>query len=333
MLKKRPFRYVIASICLAIAGFLYVQGCGSSSSSTEDSSTSGTVAAVLGGSYNNSGSGGTVTLNEIIKRTPMSTIFEALSPIQNAVAGTACPTYASTSNCTSASDVMTLTYGTCSFSGSAAVWSGAQVLTLTGSTTVPCGGTSPVPSGFGGTLTRTFTDPTTRTAASGTVVQVSNTADSVFTTAYSSAPTVTLPTGGIAISFTSGSRSGITINGVNLIAGTSAGVAKFNHSLTSSLVGLSGTNLTNGATVTVYHNLLKIKATATLNNVAFSSGCCTPTSGSISTAFTAVSGVTPTVAGSLFVGNSETLTFTGCGTATYTGPEGYSGNVTLAHCI
>jgi hypothetical protein len=43
--------------------------------------------------------------------------------------------------------------------------------------------------------------------------------------------------------------------------------------------------------------------------------------------------VTPTVLGSALNGTTETLTFTGCGTATYSGIDGTSGPVTLGHCF
>ena len=109
------------------------------------------------------------------------------------------------------------------------------------------------------------------------------------------------------------------------------------HSVTGTL-GVSETSTTSRnvtGQVTVYHNLLQIVGTAVLTNVVHEDGCCLPTSGSITTTFAAgANGATPpTAAGELMVGKSETLTFTGCRTATLQSYNGTTQNVTLSRCF
>jgi hypothetical protein len=134
------------------------------------------------------------------------------------------------------------------------------------------------------------------------------------------------------VTITSGSISGLAINGIALKASTASGVTLYRHVLTTSAADggtaltLSGGNVS--GTVITYHQLAKVKATSVIN-VGMSAGCCTPTSGTVTTTFnTSASGAL-----AKYSGATETLTFTGCGTATYTGPEGYTGNVSLTHCL
>jgi hypothetical protein len=338
-MSNRRFAHRIVWALIVVVGVIYIQGCGTSSSSTtEDSSVSGSVASVLGGTYNTSQSGGTLALLERIRRTPLSIFLDAFDPsIKDAKAATVCPTYATASgtgagSCSVSGGVMTLDYGStgCSFTGSAATWEGSQTLTL--STGSPSCGTFPAGSSYSGTLTRLFPPTTTRTSVGGVVVTVDTSGtDSGY--AFSGSA----PSGGIVVTFSGGSRTDIALSGVNLIAQSAIGVPRFNHSITTSGTGGSaitlGSGTVTGGTVLVYHNLMKVLGTTTFKNLTFGSGCCLPTGGTITTSFSAVSGTNPTVLGSLFVGKSETLTITGCGTGTYTGPESYTGNVTLPHCF
>ena len=85
--------------------------------------------------------------------------------------------------------------------------------------------------------------------------------------------------------------------------------------------------MTLSGSVNVYHNLVHVIGTTTLTDLQFSSGCCTPTGGTITTTFQTGALL------SKFNGATETLTITGCGAANYTGPEGYSGSVALDHCF
>jgi hypothetical protein len=199
-----------------------------------------------------------------------------------------------------------VTYSDCSFPNSTAVWNGG--VTFTGTST---------------DVTRAIADGTTRTATSGTVVTV-NTTGSDLTPFQTGA---TAPSGG-----TTWTPSSLAINGVDLIAASSGGTELFDHIITTNsadggtTLSISSGNVT--GTVIVYHQLARVKATSVVN-VTFSSGCCLPTSGTITTTFD----TSDSRALAKFSGATETLTITGCGTANYTGPEGYSGAVALNHCI
>jgi hypothetical protein len=258
--------------------------------------------------------------------------------VPEALAAVVCPTIGgSAAGCSvggTGNLTLTMTYGSgCSFGSSAATWTGAQLITF--STGTPS--CSSFPTGFTGTVQRTFaavvsgsgSNAPTRVAPSGTSVVIDTSGASAAADGHSYS-------GGTTVTFASGVRTQIAVNGINYTGVSPSGKTIFSHSMTTSPVGGSSTPLTisNGVvngTVTTFHNLVKIVATSTLSNVAFTAGCCQPTSGTITTTFAAISGVTPVKTG--FVGSTETLTFTGCGTGTYSGPEGYSGAVTLAHCL
>ncbi len=339
MLRKITFARWVLGVCLLTVGCLSIQGCNSSSTSTtEDSSASGSVASLLGGTYNTSESSGTVTLREeFFKHSTFSAFLDLFNPsIRNAMATILCPTFqtasgSGTGSCSVVSSTMTLDYGTgCQFSNSGATWTGSQTLTV--STGSPTCGTFPAAGSYTGTLTRLFPATTTRTSASGVVVTVDTSGTD---SGYNFTSPASAPSGGAVVTFSGGNRTQIAFPGINLIAKTEAGVNRFNHSITTSggsPISLSGASVTGGS-VLVYHNLLKVLGTTTFTNVEFTAGCCTPTAGTITTSFAAVSGTTPTTVGEAFVNKSETLEFTGCGTATYTGPESYSGDVTLGHCF
>jgi hypothetical protein len=93
---------------------------------------------------------------------------------------------------------------------------------------------------------------------------------------------------------------------------------------------LGATSRTVTGNVTVYHNILRVKGNSVFNAVTYSDVCCVPTGGSITTTFTATSQSGAT--GKAYDGKTETISFTGCGTATITGTDGKSTNVTLDHC-
>ena len=315
------------NILALINMILLATACGksnSSASSTEDSSTSGTVASVVGGAANGS-SGGTLAYLPLDHKaqSKMVALLDVLFPLHNANASASCPTIPSGGgSCSVSSSTATLTYSSCSFGSSAAVWNGSQIVDFSGSTPV-CG--SAFPSGMS-SVTRTFGTGTNRTSASGVEVNVDSSG------AYTAIDGNTY-SGGTVASFSSGLKTGLTINGLNIWS------PLFHHSLTtnsgvggSPLVFSGGNTITSGTIIT-FHNLARIKASSTFSSVGFSSGCCTPTSGTITTSFSTINGVTPTTLGSKLSGTIETLTFTGCGTATYTGNDGTPGSVTLGHCF
>jgi len=310
--------------------FVFASGCGSSAGQ-EDSSTSGNVGGTLGGSVASSSGGSSSAFFEPSPHNEfeLAHLFEFLIPKAFA-AGTVCPVIATGvngTNCSVAVSTATLTYSTCSFLGSPAFWTGSQIVAFTGATPI-CGSTFPTAMTQ---IIRTFGAGTTRTSAGNTVVTIDTGG------AVTAADTHTYP-GGVTITFNgSGLRTGLSIAGIDLVA-AHGGLPLFSHTLTTSPVGGSSTPLvfTNGntissGTVVTFHNLAKVEGASTFNNVQFSPTCCHPVSGSITTVFSAINGVTPLLP--RFVGATETLNYTGCGTATYSGPEGYSGNVTLGHCF
>jgi hypothetical protein len=290
------FRTVLFS-GVTVGMVLWASGCGSSTSAsgTEDTSTSGSVASVVGGGVNGSTSGGTQAMLE--KQNYLDHVLNKLTPFSVADASSSCPTFSS-SACGSA-----LTYSDCSFSNSSATWNGSAAFACTGSLST-------------GTVQREVT--ATRTNAFGTGVAITSTGSLATYAGSVSGSGTTVTTSG-------GSITSVAIGGVKLVGTKSSGTEAFDHTITGTVTNSGGSY---SGQVTTYHNLMHVTATSTFNAVTFSSGCCTPTGGSISTTF---SGGGALRAG--FVGITETLTFTGCGTANYQGPEGYSGAVTLANCI
>jgi hypothetical protein len=285
---------ILSALTLGVA--LVFGGCGSSNSSsgTEDSSTSGSVASSVGGAYNGSSGSGTVSFLE--KSRP------SFSLIPDAFASTACPTLGSGgTGCAYSSGTYTMTYSGCSFGSASATWNGSQTIAVAGSGSFACG-TFPT-SGLT-SVTRSFGSGTTRTSAAGTVVTVGS-------------------TGSTVVDWSGGTRTSIAINNFTVSS------SKFDHIISTSSPLTISAGVVSG-TVTTNHVLAQATGTSTFNNVTLSDSCCTPVSGSITTAFTAYGS---NALSQKFNGKSETLTFTGCGTATYTGPEAYSGNVTLGHCF
>lgn len=301
MRQAKPF--IRGSIAFGIGIALF--GCGKSSDTTsvEDSSASGSVASAIGGAY--SGSNGSGTMARLDISLLMDRLSALSSPFTVASASTACPVFSNAAIGT------TLTYNNCSFGTSSAVWNGS----------VSFSGTA------GSSVTRVITNGTTRTSARGTVISI-DTSGANLTPFNGDAA----PSGGSTATITSGSVTGLAINGVALKGSTSSGLTLFRHVVTTSnsdggtALSLSGGSLT--GTVITYHQLAKVKATSVVN-VGMSAGCCTPTSGTITTTFnTSASGALVK-----YNGVTETLTFTSCGTAVYSGPEGYTGNVSLTHCL
>jgi hypothetical protein len=188
-------------------------------------------------------------------------------------------------------------YADCSFPGSGAVWNGSVDFT--------CAANS---------VTRKIHTGTTRKAGDDVVVTIRTTD----LDAYNGTP----PTG----SGTTATSGSIMINGIEFVAGSSSGLAMIDHTIyTPESLSISDGEVT--GTVTSYHNLAQVTATSVVD-VTFTSGCCLPTSGTIKTTFKG--GAT---ARSGFSGSPETLTFTGCGTANYSGPEASSGPVNLFYCM
>jgi hypothetical protein len=334
------------SLVLSVAA-LVSSGCGSSSTaasgtSAEDTSASGAAAGAAGGSLSGSSSTGTLAFlsQPAQSRSWLYTARDVLNPLPSAYASNLCPTFKSsaTSGCEVTGSTMWLTYDDCNFGGGKAMWTGTQALTMsTGSATC---GTFPNP-GDSGTLTRQYVSAAGSTTPSLITVESAKGVDGAVDDStpnlgnFNGDTIATVENGGYGnqVTFNShGARSSINLE--HRIYATGA----FDHSITGSLTieeNAGATTRVISGEVTVYHNLLKVIGTATFNAVIHSDTCCFPTGGSITTKFAAGSNLSepPTKAGLAYVGATESLSFTGCGTATYTAIDQTVTNVTLARCF
>lgn len=342
---------------LLLALSLTLSGCGGGTgtgnpelSSTEDYSTSGAAAAAVGGALSGSSSSGTLA-SVSPKYRSAQPVFQsfyrsASSFLPEALASGACPTFKTTGfGCATSGTSMWLSYIGCSFLDSLAAWTGTQELVMSaGSSTASCG-TFPDPAASGN-LIRQFvtasgsTTPGTATLTTsfGTSVTVDHaTSDLGNFNGDTLTPILHGGYGAEVVFNALGARSSLSI-GERLI-GRLNGNLVFDHTPTTASTPLTITESPGASTrtisgsMTVYHNVLKVIGNSTFNSVTHTDGCCYPTQGSITTSFSAGS-VSPTQIGlNYFVGKSETLTFNGCGAATFVDVKGASSSVTLSHCI
>jgi hypothetical protein len=333
-------------IVLVAFPFALNGGCGGTttgnppSTSLEDSSASGAAAEAAGGALSGSGQNATQAfVGQAIHRSAADRLFAELSAVPNATAASACPTFKTSegSGCHASGDAMWLTYSDCSFGASGATWSGVQgIFDSAGSASCKH---FPYPS-FPGSLVRQFVAASgssspgnaSLTSAFGTVTQVNHAVSNIGN--FNGDAVAPILNGGYGSQVTfdgSGARTSVVL-AEEVVTPTS------DHSIDGTLTvaeTASASTRTLTGHVTVYHNLLKVIGTATFNNVTHTDGCCLPTSGSISTVFAASStgGPAPTTAGQKYVGQTETLTFTGCGSATLAATDGTTTDVTLSRCF
>lgn len=331
----------LGTVCL-----IGLSNCGNqdnaTSSLSEDTSTSGTAASAVGGALSGSSSSGTLALRSQ-KTDWLANLQRTLNFIPEVNAsGTPCATFKTTSGsgCTAISDTLFLTYSDCSFPNSGASWTGVQALTAPSAVTC---GTFPIASNESGTLYRQFvTASGSSTAGSatvvtpnGTTVTIDNATSNLENFDGDAIANTVSSAYGTAVTFLSGARTAIDI-AEHISAEAASGTPLYNHSVTGMLsvteTAGSSTRTVSGD-IKVYHNILRVVGTSAFNSVEHENGCCYPISGTITTTFAAGSSVTPTIAGSAYVGKSESLTFTGCGTATFVDINGKNDNVTLNHCI
>lgn len=313
---------------LGISLLVLSAGCGkqSASDASEDDSASGAVASAVGASLSNSSSNGT-----------QAVVFESASGAATTSAATAaiCPTFKTTagSTCSAAGSTLWLNYSACSFGGSAS-WNGTQAL-IASSGSAACG-TFPNP-GASGNLVRQFvassgsTTPgkATVTTAAGVSVTLDHATANLGN--FDDVAIATLANGGygLKVGFSaSGARNAITIAHRRAVEGV------FDHSVSGQLTvseDAGASSRTVSGTVKVYHNRARVIGTSVLTAVAHTDGCCMPTSGTIKTTFEAGTSRAPLIP--RLVGRSETLTFTGCGTASLVNDEGTTVDVTLSRCF
>ncbi len=278
---------------------------------------------------------------------------------------TACPTFSTAvggNSCAAAgSGAVTLLLAGCSMNGAAATWSPTS---LTGPSGIPgikslldssgklfCGAASDyfTRSDYSGSLSVQFNNVI---RASQGALQTDVWIDTVPGNLTQDQPSwwvnqsafMAYPMGGVQLTLQNGVLTQISIPGKTLVA-SRGGVLLFKHTLTTRVPGTT-VGATAGTTrdtplavsgnqvsgvMTAYHDLVRVLATSEITQLRFSSGCCLPTGGQVTTRFTAIPGVSP-LSGK-YANHTEVLRFTGCGSAIYSGPEGYGGPVKLVHCL
>ena len=328
MLKKNVVFGFFGLIILATSGCAKSTS-STTSSSTDDTSASGTAASAASGALSASSSAGTIAMLH------PSSPWEALIP--SAFASNACPTFktAAGAGCTQSSNSLWLTYNACSNGSSSATWSGTQLLQKN-SGTATCG-SFPLPVASGNLIRQMVTaassttpSTATRTNAAGKVVTIDDATANLGNFDNVSISSIANGGYGEQINFTGLVRSSITI-------ARRFYTASYDHSITGTLTvseGSSATSRTLNGTITIYHNLLQVIGTSTFTSVAHSDGCCTPTSGTITTTFSAGANVAPATAkGLAMVGKTETLKITACGAGTLTATDGTVTTVAMNNCF
>ena len=328
---------VIGILCAALC--LVHCGAGSSTASVQDSSVSGVAASSAGGALSASSANGTllaISKNSVLRRGffLISSAYAAITPT--------CPTFGTTgTGCSTSGNSLFLTYSDCSYFGSAATLSGYQALTR-GSGGVATCGNFPLPAA-NGTFTRQIVEGASGASSTtpGTLTLVTSVGTEV-TVDHATANLGNFNGDTISALSNSGYGNQITYNGSQ--ARSAATIKQrlvisgsLDHSVSGSVTiaettSTSSTRILSGS-LTVYHNLLKIVGTATFKNVTHSNSCCLPISGNITTTFAAGSNVAATPDGAIYIGKSETLDITGCGSANFTDINGTVTNVSLDRCI
>lgn len=325
-------------VIVSLALILQLAACGGSTSS-EDTSTSGTAASIVGAALGGSVRSGTLASREI----PQKGIFQTISAslfdwIPNAFATTtACPTFLTTgTECVASSSTLWLTYSACSFGTSTATWTGIQALTVAYGQ--PACGTFPN-SGGANTLFRQFVTTASGTTP-GSAIRTTASGASIVTMDDSTANLGNFNNDTIATLINSGYGTKTTFGDSGAIASVTVArhvvALTFDHSVSGTLdvsETAGDTTRTVTGSLTVYHNKLKIIGTSVFSSVVHSDTCCVPISGSIKTTFAEGSNVSADPLGGTVVGQSETLTFSGCGKASLLNANGTTSSVTLNRCF
>jgi hypothetical protein len=311
----------LCSNLLTLALVLAPLGCGT----TEDdptASSSETVSEIavssLSGAVQASDSSGAAAFNFETRRpeSMVAQFVDLVQPFPSAFAATATCDANSVTNCTAG--VSTATYSGCSFKKATAVWTGSQIVTFK----TPSGSCPALGQFYasGNDFIRTFSAGTTRVNNGVTV-----TFDTAAPLGVANLTGVTGATGGGTEVVMGPSGRTITINGIHYTAtktvttnkGTSKVKTVWEHIVDTTVpvsVSRAGTvHTVNSGTVRVQHMLAKYVATATSNAITYdtSTGCCHPTSGTLTSKYADSAGTTFT---------TEILSFastaTSCGAAT-----------------
>lgn len=303
---------------------------------SDESSVSESVASAIGGALSSTSSGGTQAFFKLNSEAPLSQRLRSeLNPLPAAFAAAFCPTFRTTSSaCSASGNDMWLEYSDCSFIGRV-VWNGVQRISVSAGS--PACGTFPYP-GANGSLYRQFASAVGATTAGTLALSLGRNTiyidhASANLSNFDQAPIAAInPDGGygVAVSFgANGLRNSVQFAHrtelPNVFNYSVVGSLSLSENSTESSRSVSGS-------ITVYHNLLQVIGTSTLSQLAHADSCCHPTSGTIATTFSAGANVAPTTRGAELVGKTESLNFTGCGTATLTKADGSTANLTLRRC-
>ena len=306
---------------------------------SEDTSVSGAAAGAVGGALNGSSSSASDAAADALELSPAARFTPAhvlaASPTDKSV--NTCSTYhtATGSGCVASGSTAWLTDNQCTSSGSNSKT--GTIASIMSSGTATCG-TFPSP-GANGTLFRQYVTAASSTTPGtfsitnsfGTVDIIDNRSSNLKN--FDGVTIAPLVNGGYGSSVTfdgSGLRSGITV------AQRTVAVAKYDHTVTGSLSiseAVGATSRTLNGTIRTYDNGLQIISSTVFKDVQYLDTCCLPVAGTITSTFSAGSTVSPTALGQLAVGASETLTISGCGTATLKSYDGSTKNVSLARCF
>jgi hypothetical protein len=206
------------------------------------------------------------------------------------------------------------------------------------------------------------TQPSTgsRTSAQGNVVTMDDTTSGIDSNYQSDtfngsgASGLTISTVGVGakggakqVTFnSSGKRTGVTVlehvsaveNSTTVFDHTVAGSVTLSESGSGSSSSwsvstgtVSSGQCTSGGMI-VYHNLVKVMGRTCFQSVTYDTSCCTPVSGTVTTTFSTTSASSGAIS-ALMNGKTESLTFNGCGSATYTNYAGASSTVSMGHCF
>lgn len=319
-----PRRFTIRTMILAcsISSLILYTGCSGSStnsilSSTYDTSTAGVVGSSIAGASSasdDSSSGTSVALTSPMKS--RDSLFSVLMPKAFA---TSCILGVRIKGQTCSSSAITLTLGGCTSSDGYFAWTGSDTLTFgtssactSATTTGATGGIMNLTSGSTVTLTSAGGITRTNNTTGNLIVQTS--ASSGYNSAVSGGSTITC-TGTTCAAGRTFNISGLQRLDYTSTSAQTSGSATYNHSLNTSTpftitgTDAAGTKTISAGTLVLQHNLLKFTATSTVTtSLTFTSGCCFPTGGSMTTTFS----------GSKT--GSETITFSStCGTASVGG--------------
>lgn len=309
-----------------------------SGTATEDSSSTGVIVSAIGGAISNSDSNGTTAFYETKFQTPEQKIWNLLLTKANASTSASCPTIktANGAGCSNVSNDVNLTYNNCSFGLSAATWSGTHQISLSTGAQVSCG-TFPNLSSFNGAIQRQFVTNGTpgsgsRTNAAGVITTIDHATANLNNKVGDTVAANIIGGGGYGsqVFFDgSGHRTGVIIKQRVYNSNFDHGV-DINVSIDETTT--PGKRLITSGTAILYHNKIGAKGTTTFSNLTYDNTCCQPISGTITTTFSCSSSTTPLLCNA-FSGKSETLTISGCGTATLVDTSNSSKNVTINSCL